>query len=57
MYMEGAQYMYEINYEDISALFLLPKPDGGRFAFVISLNKTIRQGNTLAHLLTSLLTH
>jgi structure-specific recognition protein 1 len=43
--MQGAQYSYKIKYEDIQSLFLLPKPDGGRMAFVISLEKPIRQGN------------
>ena len=42
--MQGAQYSYKIKYEDIQSLFLLPKPDGGRMAFVISLEKPIRQG-------------
>ena len=45
LYMQGAQYSYKIKYEDIQSLFLLPKPDGGRMAFVISLEKPIRQGN------------
>ena len=45
LHMQGAQYSYKIKYEDIQSLFLLPKPDGGRMAFVISLEKPIRQGN------------
>lgn len=45
MHMQGAQYAYKIKYEDINSLFLLPKADGGRMAFVISLEKPIRQGN------------
>ncbi len=45
MHMQGAQYAYKIKYDDISALFLLPKMDGGRMAFVIALEKPIRQGN------------
>lgn len=45
MHMQGAQYAYKIKYEDINSLFLLPKIDGGRMAFVISLEKPIRQGN------------
>jgi structure-specific recognition protein 1 len=44
LHMQGAQYSYKIKYEDIQSLFLLPKPDG-RMAFVISLEKPIRQGN------------
>lgn len=44
MHMQGAQYFYKIKYTDINSLFLLPKPDGGRMAFVISLEKPIRQG-------------
>jgi len=45
MHMQGAQYAYKIKYEDINCLFLLPKIDGGRMAFVIALNNPIRQGN------------
>eukprot|EP01035_Chromulina_nebulosa_P020798 gene20798-26962_t len=45
MYMQGAQYAYKIAYSDINSLFLLPKLDGGRMAFVIALEKPIRQGN------------
>jgi structure-specific recognition protein 1 len=45
MHMQGAQYAYKVKYEDIKNLFLLPKADGGRMAFVISLEKPIRQGN------------
>jgi structure-specific recognition protein 1 len=44
MLMNGAQYFYKIKYEEINSLFLLPKPDGGRISFVISLDKPIRQG-------------
>lgn len=43
--MQGAQYDYKIMYSDIQSLFLLPKPDGVRMAFVIALSKPIRQGN------------
>ena len=43
--MAGAQYDYKIMYSDIQSLFLLPKPDGVRVYFVISLLKPIRQGN------------
>ncbi|RYG64900.1 hypothetical protein EON64_13035 [archaeon] len=43
-YMQGAQYAYKIPYEDISSLFLLPKLDAGRFAFVIALDKPVKQG-------------
>lgn len=45
MHMQGSQYSYKIKYTDISALYLLPKLDGGREAFVIALEKPIRQGN------------
>ena len=45
MYMQGAQYFYKISYNEINSLFLLPKLDGGRMAFVIALEKPIRQGN------------
>jgi len=42
--LRGAQYEYKIPYDGINALFLLPKPDNQRYAFVISLDKPIRQG-------------
>ena len=42
--MRGAKYDYKIKYDDISRLFLLPKPDDVHYAFVISLDKPIRQG-------------
>lgn len=45
VYMQGAQYFYKIGYNEINSLFLLPKLDGGRMAFVIALEKPIRQGN------------
>ena len=44
-HLQGAQYAYKIKYDDISSLFLLQKPDAGRMAFVIALEKPIRQGN------------
>lgn len=45
LHMQGPQYSYKIPYDDIQSLFLLDKPDGVRMAFVIALNKPIRQGN------------
>jgi hypothetical protein len=39
-----SKYDYKIQYEDISKLFLLEKPDDRYTAFVISLEKPIRQG-------------
>ena len=42
--MRGAKYDYRIKYDDISRLFLLPKPDDVHMAFVIALDKPIRQG-------------
>jgi len=42
--MRGNKYDYKIKYDDISRLFLLPKPDDVHIAFVISLDKPIRQG-------------
>lgn len=44
LHMQGAQYSHTIKYSDITALHLLPKPDG-RTALVISLKQEIRQGN------------
>jgi hypothetical protein len=40
----NSKYDYKIQYEDISKLFLLEKPDDRYTAFVISLEKPIRQG-------------
>jgi structure-specific recognition protein 1 len=42
--MRGQKYDYKIKYDDISRLFLLPKPDDVHVAFVIALDKPIRQG-------------
>lgn len=42
--MRGAKYDYKIKYDDISRLFLLPKQDDMHMAFVIALDKPIRQG-------------
>jgi structure-specific recognition protein 1 len=42
--MRGQKYDYKIKYDDISRLFLLPKPDDVQMAFVIALDKPIRQG-------------
>jgi len=42
--MRGNKYDYKIRYDDISRLFLLPKPDEVHKAFVIALDKPIRQG-------------
>lgn len=42
--MRGQKYDYKIRYNDINRLFLLPKPDEVHMAFVIALDKPIRQG-------------
>jgi len=42
--MHGNRYDYKIKYDDISRLFLLPRPDDVHMAFVIALDKPIRQG-------------
>ena len=42
--MHGTRYDFQIKYDDISRLFLLPKPDDVHMAFVIALDKPIRQG-------------
>ena len=44
MHMQGSQYSYKIKYTDIGSLYLLPKLENGREAFVIALEKPIRQG-------------
>lgn len=42
--LRGQKYDYKIKYDDINRLFLLPKPDDVHMAFVIALDKPIRQG-------------
>jgi structure-specific recognition protein 1 len=42
--LRGQKYYYKIKYDDINRLFLLPKPDEVHMAFVIALDKPIRQG-------------
>lgn len=42
--LRGAKYDYKIKFDDISRLFLLPRPDDIHLAFVIALDKPIRQG-------------
>lgn len=42
--MRGQKYDYKIKYDDISRLYLLPKPDEVHMAFCIALDKPIRQG-------------
>ena len=42
--LRGQKYDYKIKYDDINRLFLLPKPDEVHMAFVIALDKAIRQG-------------
>ena len=44
LHMQGSQYSYKIKYTDIGSLYLLPKLESGREAFVIALEKPIRQG-------------
>lgn len=46
--MRGAKYDYKIKYDDISRLFLLPKQDDTYMAFVIALDKPIRQGQQVS---------
>ena len=47
--MRGAKYDYKIRYDDISRLFLLPKQDDMHMAFVIALDKPIRQGQQVSN--------
>ena len=47
--MRGAKYDYKIRYDDISRLFLLPKQDDMHMAFVIALDKPIRQGQQVSY--------
>lgn len=42
--LRGQKYDYKIRYDAINRLFLLPKPDEVHMAFVIALDKPIRQG-------------
>lgn len=53
--MRGAKYDYKIKYDDISRLFLLPKQDDTYMAFVIALDKPIRQGQQVSVCWTSCL--
>ena len=46
--MRGAKYDYKIKYDDISRLFLLPRQDDTYKAFVIALDKPIRQGQQVS---------
>jgi structure-specific recognition protein 1 len=48
--MRGAKYDYKIKYDDISRLFLLPKQDDVHKAFVIALDKPIRQGQQVSNI-------
>lgn len=43
----GQSYNYLIEYKHITRAFLLPMPDEVQVAFVIGLNKPIKQGNTI----------
>ena len=47
--LRGAKYDYKIRYDDISRLFLLPKQDDMHMAFVIALDKPIRQGQQVSY--------
>ncbi len=42
--MHGPKYDYRIHYSDINRFYLLEKPDERYMAFIISLDKPIRQG-------------
>ena len=53
--MRGQKYDYKIRYDDISRLFLLSRPDEVHMAFVISLDKPIRQGQQRYQMLVSLI--
>lgn len=46
--LRGSKYDYKIKYDDISRLFLLPRPDEVHMAFVIALDKPIRQGQQVS---------
>lgn len=44
--MRGKSFDYAIKYANINRAFVLMKPDGTHVAFVIGLDKPVRQGNT-----------
>lgn len=44
--MRGKSFDYAIKYSNINRAFVLMKPDGVHVAFVIGLDKPVRQGNT-----------
>ncbi|KAL3924152.1 MAG: hypothetical protein SGPRY_003999, partial [Prymnesium sp.] len=46
MKLHGKTYDYKILYSNVSALFLLPKPDGVHMSLCITLEHALRQGQT-----------
>ena len=44
--MRGKSFDYAIKYSNINRAFVLMKPDGAHVAFVLGLDKPVRQGNT-----------
>lgn len=46
MKLHGKSYDYKVLYTNVSALYLLPKPDGYHMALCISLEHPLRQGAT-----------
>jgi structure-specific recognition protein 1 len=44
--IHGPSHDYKISYRNMAKAFLLPKPDGTHFNFVVGLNNPLRQGNT-----------
>jgi len=46
MKLRGKSFDYAIKYSNINRAFVLMKPDGVHVAFVIGLDKPVRQGNT-----------
>ena len=44
LHMQGSQYSHKIEYTDIGSMYLLPRLGSDREAFVIALEKSVRQG-------------
>jgi len=44
--VHGPSHDYKISYKNMAKAFLLPRPDGVHFNFVVALNEPLKQGNT-----------
>ena len=44
--VHGPSHDYKISFKNMAKAFLLPRPDGAHFNFVVALNEPLKQGNT-----------